>query len=61
MSSGYGSKEVYRFPHNNYYFPLLLLYLLFFAAASLLFVNFLCFSFFLYLLYRNLGKLCLLK
>ena len=42
MSSGCGCKEVYRFPHNYYYYlSLFLLYLLFFAAVSLLFVYFL--------------------
>ena len=40
MSSGYGCKEVYRFPHITY--PYICTYLLFFAAALLLFVHFFC-------------------
>ena len=47
VASGYGCKEVYRFPHISY-LSLLFLYLLFLAAASLLFVNFLMFLIFVY-------------
>ena len=41
---GCGCKEVYIFPHTTYPYSSFS-YLFFFAAASLLFVNFLCFSF----------------
>ena len=33
-------KEVYRYPHNNYYFSLLHLYSSFLAAVSLLLCSF---------------------
>ena len=47
--SGCCCKELYRYPHNNYYFPLLHLYYLFLAAASLLLCSFFKCSFVLFL------------
>ena len=49
--SGYCCKEVYRYPHNNYYFSLLHLYILalFWQQHPYFFVHFLnVFSFFRY-------------
>ena len=55
--SGGCYKEVYRYPHNNYFFSLLHLYYLFLAAASLLVCSFLkYFFFFVYVIFVQYSK-----
>ena len=49
--SGCCCKEVYRYPHNNYYLSLLHLYKLFLAAASILLCSLLKFFGFLFMLF----------
>ena len=50
--SGWCCKEVYRYPHNNYYFSLLPLVLaLFLVAASLLLCSFFKVFLFLFMLF----------
>ena len=60
--SGCCCKEVYRFPHNNYYLSLLHLYSLFFGSSiptSLFIFNFfLLFFFLVYVIFVQYSKRC---
>ena len=58
--SGWCCKEVYRYPHNNYYFSLLHLQYLFFFGSSILtsLLNFKTFFVLVYVTFVQYSKRC---